>query len=326
MNDNITNAPMRQGFLQLPRAILKYNISDGAKIKFSLLFDLARTRGFAWPTLDQLAEMTNGSRRAATVQLNELLSAGLISKVRNGRRIEYRVVHILHSSNRLVGHNVPSTSAQNALVSNVREQEQENKNKYTTADGDSMSKIVSPIDRTPPGSEEDRPVRISPGKRSPTSADNLIYWYGSLPFGNRDDSNAAKNCWAKLIAKYNGNTEKVKAVVIEARKNKHRLVNEKYPKFTIQSVLFYVTYLKPDENDAPENEPINEIAERKIKECMNAEGVLDANRISHLISMFNVRREQVQRAFNDSECNVLFNAVGDEAWGKSIGTSTAVSG
>lgn len=314
------------GFLQFPRNVLQQNISDGAKIKYVVLLDLARTHGFAWPTLDQLAEMTNGSRRAATVQLNELLSAGLISKVRNGRRIEYRVVHILHSSNRLVGHNVPSTSAQNALVSNVREQEQENKNKYTTADGDSMSKIVSPIDRTPPGSAEDRPVRISPGGRPRIPVDNLIYWYGSLPFGNRDDSNAAKNSWAKLIARYNGDTEKVKAVVIEARKNKHRVVNEKYPKFTIQSVLFYVTYLKPDEKDAPENEPMNEIAERKITELLNAEGPLDVVRVNHLVSMFNVRREQMQRTFSDSQRNILFGAISDETWGTSSGDSAAVSG
>jgi len=317
---------MNGGFLQFPRNVLQQNISDGAKIKYVVLLDLARTHGFAWPTLDQLAEMTNRSRRATVLQLNELLSAGLISKVRNGRRIEYRIVHILYSSNRLVGHNVQSTNAQNALVSNVREQEQENKNKYTTADGDSMSKIVSPIDRTPPGSEEDRPVRISPGGRPRTPVDNLIYWYGSLPFGNRDDSNAAKNSWAKLIARYNGDTEKVKAVVIEARKNKHRVVNEKYPKFTIQSVLFYVTYLKPDEKDAPENEPMNEIAERKITELLNAEGPLDVVRVNHLVSMFNVRREQMQRTFSDSQRNILFGAISDETWGTSSGDSAAVSG
>jgi len=189
-----------------------------------------------------------------------------------------------------------------------------------------MSKIVSPIDRTPPGSAEDRPVRISPGGRPRTPVDNLIYWYGSLPFGNRDDSNAAKNSWAKLIARYNGDTEKVKAVVIEARKNKHRVVNEKYPKFTIQSVLFYVTYLKPDEKDAPENEPMNEIAERKITELLNAEGPLDVVRVNHLVSMFNVRREQMQRTFSDSQRNILFGAISDETWGTSSGDSAAVSG
>ena len=321
--------------MRLPHAIrANKNLSNNARMIYTILCDLARQRGYAWPSLTKLAEMSNVSSRTVQRSLNTLVDAQLVS-IQNhpGRRSDYSVVFpFVNPRQNGAGEEADprqidwATHDKLTPLSNVREQEQENKNKYTTADGDSMSKIVSPIDRTPPGSAEDRPVRISPGKRSPTSADNLIYWYGSLPFGNRDDSNAAKNCWAKLIAKYNGNTEKVKAVVIEARKNKHRLVNEKYPKFTIQSVLFYVTYLKPDENDAPENEPINEIAERKIKECMNAEGVLDANRISHLISMFNVRREQVQRAFNDSECNVLFNAVGDEAWGKSIGTSTAVSG
>ena len=326
MNDNITGAPMRQGFLQLPRAILKYNISDGAKIKFSLLFDLARTRGFAWPTLDQLAEMTNGSRRAAAAQVQELIDAGLVSKMRNGPKVQYRIVHILHDPNPSIVQKMHDDSAEYALSYKVREQEKEQENKYTTAAGDSMSKIVSPIDRTPPGSEEDRPVRISPGGRPRTPVDNLIYWYGSLPFGNRDDSNAAKNSWAKLIARYNGDTEKVKAVVIEARKNKHRVVNEKYPKFTIQSVLFYVTYLKPDEKDAPENEPMNEIAERKITELLNAEGPLDVVRVNHLVSMFNVRREQMQRTFSDSQRNILFGAISDETWGTSSGDSAAVSG
>ena len=331
MHDISTDASMRQGFIRIPRTVIESKtLSLCAKFVYALLSDLARTRGYAWPSHTKLGEMLNVSTSSIQRAINELVDAQLVS-VQNhpGRRSDYSVVFPfvkVGQNDRGISQSDRPTSVNLTDPYNVREQEQENKNKCTTADGDSMTKIVSAVDRIPAGSGEDRSVRISPGKRSPTSADNLIYWYGSLPFGNRDDSNAAKNCWAKLIAKYNGDTEKVKAVVIEARKNKHRLVNEKYPKFTIQSVLFYVTYLKPDENDAPENEPINEIAERKIKECMNAEGVLDANRISHLISMFNVRREQVQRAFNDSECNVLFNAVGDEAWGKSIGTSTAVSG
>ena len=315
------------GFLQLPRAILKVAISDGAKIKYALLLDLGRTHGFAWPTLDQLAEMAGGSRRAAVVQVQELITAGLVSKVKSGRRVEYRTVHIMHSSNSQSVHKMHSTSAENALVSNVREQELDNKNNICTplgsSLGDSMAKIVSPVTRSaqPSGDDSKRP-----GKRTHTPVDNLIYWYGSLPFGNRDDSNSAKKCWSNLLQSRNGDIEKVKALVIEARKNKHRVVNEKYPKFTIHSVLFYDIHIKLDESDAPENEPINEIAKRKITECMNAEGPLDVKRIAQLVSMFDVRWEQVQRAFSDSECDILFNAVGDETWGTNRGNPAAVSG
>lgn len=137
---------------------------------------------------------------------------------------------------------------------------------------------------------------------------NLVDWFSAQVWGATDRSKPARNCWGTLLDDHcKGDAEQVKVLVQEAYDVKHSLLNADYPRFHVQTVLFYARYKRPAQRDGSRLAPV---AYKKLKEQL-AQETIDGNLVHKYIRVFSVRWEQVRGAFTEPEYDRLFAAASD---------------
>lgn len=186
-----------------------------------------------------------------------------------------------------------------------------------------VGKIVSPVKRESASAQAketaDAPQKPIPQKSPRESKiDELVKWYGSQTWGQQDRSAFARRKWSALLDMHD-DVEKIKQLAIEARQNKHLVLNSEFPSFTVHSIWFYARFKCRDDLTYEKiDAPMSPKAKQKIKEYID---LGTPGKASAVISMFAVRREQVRGAFSESDARLLFETISDGAWGKDRGNT-----